>query len=127
MADSDTPIGSLRYQLQLVARVQTPDPNGFGIIETAIPVATLHASITPIGMMTFWSASTPIEMTPTHRLRFRGDQYLSNVTALVRTRTLNEGIVLVETYRVMRTKLIDGRNRFTECECRLETVVAPPG
>jgi head-tail adaptor len=119
---ADIPIGSLRWQVQIVRRVQTPDGTT-GVTETQDPVATVWADVQSVGALTFYG-SAQVDTPITHRITLRWQGYLDQTYAVLRTTTSRDGsgglISRTETFRVRRVLEMDGRKRFTRIEAELE-------
>lgn len=117
------PLGRLRWPVQIVQRVQVPDPNSTSVAETSVPVATVRADVQPVGALTFWGAAGGNEQvdTPiTHRIFMRWQNSLPNAYAITRSTLLPDGTTRTETFRVRRIREIDGRKRFVIVECEEE-------
>jgi SPP1 family predicted phage head-tail adaptor len=111
-------IGSLRWPVQLYRRDQAPADDG-AIVETFVPIASVHADIQPTYPSTFYQ-STQVDTPVTHLITIRWQDYPGTVNVIVRTTTRSDGTFRGELYRIRRSKEIMGRKRFLQMECELE-------
>jgi head-tail adaptor len=118
LADRDVNLRDLRWYVNLVQRVQTPD-GSVGISETNTPGTWVHADIQPLGGLTFWG-SIQVDTPVTHRITMRWQPYLDQSYAILRVITLPNGLTRTEVFRIRRIAEIGGRHRFVECDCELE-------
>ncbi|MFT9385529.1 head-tail adaptor protein [Acetobacter sp.] len=117
------PLGRLRWPVQIVQRVQGPDPNGTGVLETSAPIQTVRADVQPVGALAFWGTaggSEQVDTPITHRIYMRWQDSLPNAYAITRATRLADGTTRTETFRIRRIKEIDGRKRFVIVECEEE-------
>ncbi len=117
------PLGRLRWPVQIVQRLQAPDPNSTGVVETCVPIRTVRADVQPVGALTFWGTaggSEQVDTPITHRVYMRWQNSLPNAYAITRSTILEDGTTRTETFRVRRIKEIDGRKRFVIVECEEE-------
>lgn len=123
MGYRDTPIGTLRWPVQIGQRVQTAQDDG-STSDVMTNVRTVHASIDAIGSATFWGATNTDSVS--HRIRMRWIPYIDQTWTVVRTMRTPDGASRVETFRIRRVREVEGRTRFTELECMLEGYSATP-
>ncbi len=121
MATDAIRVGDLRWPLWLVTRVQTADPSGTDIIETATNGRLVHAAVEPITALEVWNGTREAPYQTTHIITTRWLDYIDNTRAFVRqTVRPTDGATRTEVFRVQRVTEVGGRKRFSRCECRVE-------
>lgn len=112
-------IGSLRWVVTLCRRDQAP-ADDMALVETLVPIATVHADIQPTYASTFYQ-STQVDTPITHMIAIRWQDYPATIEVVLRsTRRPDNGGTRTELFRVRRTKEVGGRKRFLQMECELE-------
>lgn len=117
-------IGTLRWLVTLYRRAQEPNDD-LALLESLVPIATVHANIEPTYASTFY-ASTQVDSPITHMITIRWETYPETVDAIARSTILRDGSQRTELFRVRRTKEIAGRKRFLQMECELEHARTTP-
>lgn len=117
-------IGTLRWLVTLYRRAQEPNDD-LALLESLVPIATVHANIEPTYASTFY-ASTQVDSPITHMITIRWENYPETVDAIARSTILRDGSQRTELFRVRRTKEIAGRKRFLQMECELEHARTTP-
>ena len=72
--------------------------------------------------MTFYMA-TQVDTPVSHKITFRWMPNIDTTCVIMRLRSLPDGTSKTDQFRVRRVMDLDGRERFTQCDCELEKVV----
>jgi len=112
-------VGSLRWLVTLYRRDQFPAVD-LALVESLVPLATVHASIEPTYASTFYQ-STQVDTPVTHMICIRWQDYPATIDVVARSTTRpSDQTMRTELFRVRRSKEIAGRKRFIQLECELE-------
>jgi len=113
-------IGQLRWPITIAKRVQQPDPDGTGVLDTLTNLQDVRADIQPVGALTFYSGAQ-VETPITHRVIIRFLDWLDTSHIIIRELQRQDGTSRREVFRIRRLKWVEGDNRFQELEVELET------
>ena len=112
-------IGSLRWKVQIAQRVHTA-AGAATIAETLIEPVTVRADVQPLGPMTFLAAQQTDRPIP-HKIRIRWLDWLDQTFVILRNTIRADRTVREELFRIRKIGEVDGRKRFLELLCELET------
>jgi head-tail adaptor len=112
-------IGALRWVVTLYCREQAP-ADDMTLVETLVPLATVHADIQPTYASTFY-LTAQVDTPVTHMITVRWQDYPATIDVIARSTTRpDDGSLRTELFRVRRSKEVAGRKRFLQMECELE-------
>jgi hypothetical protein len=125
----ETPIriGALRWPIRLYQRVDATDtatPTSTGLVESQIDSIETMADVQPVGPLIYFGSINAEEgMKVTHRVFIRWLPLVDINYAIDRVLTTPDGQTRTETFRVWRIMEIEGKQRFNQFDCQLQTTV----